>query len=234
MSLHSGLLSVKHRGSFGWGLHYRNLYGSPQLLWQRHVYYKNCTPYKAWQTEIFLSSNNTLDLKRKKNKALMFKLRLRYAARSQRRDIVANTYPLFITKLHTQLNTDYKSDCSDCQKKTKPLVILLYWLLCASSVQSWQQSGIVHHPRWAHDVSAFCMGYKNLEIIIWWQVQKSTLNKPLLPLGSRTSHNKNKPNTSYSDQPYEFLGFLCEAAVQVCCNTFTNITYVYFYTFHKK
>lgn len=67
-----------------------------------------------------------MDLKRKKNRALMFKLRLRYAACSQRRDIVANTYPLFITKLHTQPNTDYKSDCSDCQKKTKPLVILLY------------------------------------------------------------------------------------------------------------
>lgn len=56
----------------------------------------------------------------------MLKIKLRYAACSQRLDIVANTYPLFIIKLHTQPNIDYKSDCSDCQKKTKPLVILLY------------------------------------------------------------------------------------------------------------
>lgn len=58
----------------------------------------------------------------------MLKIKVRNAALSQRCDTVANTYPLFIMKLHpeSQPNIDYKSDCSDCQKKTKPLVILLF------------------------------------------------------------------------------------------------------------
>lgn len=86
----------------------------------------------------------------------------------QRRDTAPNTSPSLIMKLHTrtrkailmsdlQPNIDYKSDCRGCQKKTKPLVILLYRLHYASSMQSWQSSGILHHPRWAHDVAAFSL-----------------------------------------------------------------------------